>query len=85
MTEQTGAFGPRAVYHVEVTRRQVDVVLHAWPDAVPIWGPGSTAGFVVTLDRRGAPSDVELKIEGLPDGWTGSTAIAEGGNRRVRA
>ncbi len=79
VTEQTGAFGPRAVYHVEVTRRQVDVVLHAWPDAVPVWGPGSTAGFVVTLDRRGAPSDVDLKIEGLPDGWTGSTAIAEGG------
>lgn len=79
VTEQTGAFGPRAVYHVEVTRRQVDVVLHAWPDAVPVWGPGATAGFIVTLDRRGAPSDVELKIEGLPDGWIGSTAIAEGG------
>lgn len=79
VTEQTGVFGPRAVYHIEVTRRQVDVVLHAWPDAVPVWGPGSTAGFVVTLDRRGAPSDVDLKIEGLPDGWTGSTAIAEGG------
>ena len=78
VTEQTGTFGPRAVYHVEVTRREVDVVLHAWPDAVPIWGPGSTAGFIVTIDRHGAPSDVELKIEGLPDGWTGSTAISEG-------
>ncbi|MBA4016922.1 MAG: hypothetical protein C0483_07035 [Pirellula sp.] len=80
VTEQTGTFGPRAVYHVEVTRRQVDVLLHAWPDAVPVWGPGTTAGFLVTLDRRGAFSNVELKVEGLPDGWTGSTVIAEGGS-----
>ncbi|MBN8627688.1 MAG: PPC domain-containing protein [Planctomycetes bacterium] len=79
VTEQTGTFGPRAVYHVSVTPREVDVALHAWPDAVPIWGPGATCGFYVTLDHMGAKNDVELRIEGLPEGWQGSTVLAQGG------
>jgi hypothetical protein len=77
--EQTGTFGPRAVYHVSVTPREVDVALHAWPDAVPIWGPGATCGFYVTLDHMGAKNDVELRIEGLPAGWQGSRVLAQGG------
>ncbi|MGC3969930.1 MAG: DVUA0089 family protein [Pirellulales bacterium] len=81
VSEQTGTFGPRAVYHVSVTPRSVDVALHAWPDAVPIWGPGATGGFYVTLDRIGAKNDVELRIEGLPDGWQGSKVLAQGGDQ----
>ncbi|MBL9094399.1 MAG: PPC domain-containing protein [Planctomycetaceae bacterium] len=86
VTEQTGTFGPRAVYHLEVFDRTVDVKLHAWPDAVPVWGPGGTAAFVVTLDRFGAKPDVELRIVGLPDGWQAGGTIAAGGElNRTRA
>lgn len=79
VTEQSGAFGERAVYHLSVVRRKVDIRLHAWPDAVPIWGPGSTAALVTTIERSGAPSAVELSVEGLPSGWVGHASFAEGG------
>jgi hypothetical protein len=46
---------------------------------VPIWGPGSTAALVTTIERSGAPSAVELSVEGLPSGWVGHASFAEGG------
>ena len=79
VSEQTGASGQRAVYHLTVAPREVDLRLHAWPDGVPIWGPGNTAAFVVTIDRLGAKPDVDLVIEGLPPGWVGSASHAPGG------
>jgi len=75
--EQTGSFGPRAVYHLAITPIDPAPTLHVWPDSVAVWGPGSTAGFVVTVDRKAFnPNDFELYIEGLPPGWTGSTSVA---------
>jgi hypothetical protein len=75
--EQTGSFGPRAVYHLSIDAVDPTPVLHVWPDSVAVWGPGSTAGFCVTVDRRSFnPNDFELSIEGLPAGWIGSTSLA---------
>lgn len=71
---QSGLAGPRAVYRLTLQPLQPDFVLHQWPDAVPIWGPGSSAAFVIQLMHWGElDADVELRIEGLPEGWTGST------------
>jgi hypothetical protein len=80
VAEQTGASGPQAVYHLTLARSVPGIQLHAWPDGVPIWGPGSTAGFLVTIGRVGAKPDVDLTIEGLPPGWIGSTSFALGGD-----
>lgn len=79
VSQQSGTFGDRAVYHLSILDRKVDVRLHAWPDAVPIWGPGNTSAMVVTVERFGAPSAVELAVEGLPPGWSGSAGYAPGG------
>jgi hypothetical protein len=74
--DQSGAAGARAMYRLTVQPLQPDFVLHQWPDAVPIWGPGTTAAFVVQLMHWGGlDADVVLRVEGLPDGWIGSTGI----------
>ncbi|MFN0198373.1 MAG: pre-peptidase C-terminal domain-containing protein [Planctomycetaceae bacterium] len=83
--EQTASGGPRSVYRLTVAPAEPDFVLDIYPDAVPIWGPGTTASFLVRVDRfDGLTSDIELKVEGLPEGWVGSTAIAnwQNGDRR---
>lgn len=75
VSEQSGASGPRCVYRLSATRTEPDFRLYQWPDAVPVWGPGSTAGFVVETHRMGGlTTDVQLTIEGLPEGWVGSTS-----------
>lgn len=75
VSEQSGASGPRCVYRLTATRLEPDFRIYQWPDTVAVWGPGSTAGFVVETHRLGGlKADVELHIEGLPDGWTGSTS-----------
>lgn len=75
--EQSGAGGPRAVYRLSLSTDKPDFTLYQWPDAVPVWGPGTTAAFVVEIHRFGGlKHDVEISIEGLPDGWTGSTTTA---------
>lgn len=84
VAEQTGASGAGAVYHLTLARSKPEIVLHAWPDGVPIWGPGGTAGFVVTVGRMGTKPDVDLAIEGLPPGWTGSVSHAVGGETAPR-
>lgn len=77
LVEQSGSVGPRAVYRLTVSKDEPDFTLYQWPDCVPVWGPGSTAGFVVEIHRFGnLKEDVELSIEGLPAGWTGSTSTA---------
>jgi hypothetical protein len=84
VVDQTGASGPLANYHLTILQSAPAIHLHAWPDGVPIWGPGSTAGFVVTIGRVGAKPDVDLSIEGLPSGWTGSVSYAMGGETAPR-
>lgn len=79
VTEQTASGGPRAVYRLTISSAEPDFELNLYPDAVPIWGPGTTAAMVVHAERLdGLSSDIELTVEGLPDGWTGSTAISNG-------
>lgn len=66
-----GAVGPRAVYRLSCEPFPADFQLLHWPDAVPIWGAGTTAAFVVEfLGSGGMNSDIELRVEGLPAGWS---------------
>jgi len=45
-------------------------MLFQWPDAVPIWGPGTTAtGIVNVMSHGGWNSDIELQVVGLPADW----------------
>src|SRR5690606_3346475 len=79
LSENTGAAGDRAVYRLTVSEAAPDFRMYAWPDGVPVWGPGTTSGFVVKVERFPVlPSDVEISIEGLPPGWTGSTTFSLG-------
>lgn len=77
VTEQSGVHGPRAVYRLTIEEERPEFRLSHFPDAVPIWGPGSTACVMVRIDRfGGCNDDVELSIEGLPAGWSSSTATS---------
>ena len=77
VSDQNSTSGPRAVYRLTVSPLQPDFRLHQWPDAVPVWGPGSSAAFVVEVRRWGGlTADIQLKVEGLPPGWKGCTGIA---------
>ncbi|MCA9117080.1 MAG: hypothetical protein KDA79_18540, partial [Planctomycetaceae bacterium] len=83
LAEQSGVRGPRAVYRLTVQDNRPDFDMYQWPDAVTVWGPGTTAAFVVETHRHGnLKGDIELTIEGLPEGWTGSTATAFGADYR---
>ena len=74
--EQSGAVGPRAVYRLTVEPLRPDYILYQWPDAVPVWGAGTTSAFVVQVFHWGGlTGDIRLRIEGLPDGWTGSESV----------
>lgn len=73
LRDQSGNFGPHAVYRLAIQDSAPPFVLYQWPDAVPIWGPGTTASFIVELYHWGLQSDIELRVEGLPKGWTGSS------------
>ncbi|MCA9069894.1 MAG: PPC domain-containing protein, partial [Planctomycetaceae bacterium] len=65
LSEQSGAGGPRAVYRLSITPDAPDFALYQWPDAVPVWGSGTTAAFVVEIHRFGGlKNDVEISIEG---------------------
>ena len=75
VSHQGGAGGPRAVYRLTATPVVPDFILDQWPDAVPVWGAGSTASFVVEMRHWGRfNSELEVRVEGLPAGWEGSTA-----------
>jgi Bacterial pre-peptidase C-terminal domain len=78
--EAAGLSGPRAVYRLTARLTTPDFQLWQFPDGVPIWGPGSTAGLIVKIERlAGYEGNVELSIEGLPPGWKGSTSTSFGG------
>lgn len=77
VTEQSGVHGPRAVYRLTIEEERPEFRLSHFPDAVPIWGPGSTACVMVRIDRfGGCNDDVELAVEGLPAGWSSSSATS---------
>lgn len=70
-----GSSGPRSVYRLTVEPLLPDFRLYQWPDAVPIWGPGTTAALIVeVLKWNGLQSDIAVRVEGLPPGWKGSVA-----------
>jgi len=78
LTDQNGTAGPLALYRLTIAPLVPDFRLNQWPDAVPIWGPGTTASFVVQVQRWGGlKGDIKLRIEGLPPGWKGSVGIAQ--------
>lgn len=78
LTDQNGTAGPLALYRLTIAPLTPDFRLNQWPDAVPIWGPGTTASFVVQVQRWGGlKGDIKLRIEGLPTGWKGSVGIAQ--------
>lgn len=79
LTEQSSLNGPRAVYRLTVREAKPDFHLRHFPDAIPIWGPGSTAAVLVKVDHfADFNDDVECSIEGLPDGWKSSSAVSLG-------
>ena len=70
-----GSAGPRSVYRLTVEPLLPDFLIYQWPDAVPIWGPGTTAALIVEILKwNGLQSDIAVRIEGLPPGWKGSVA-----------
>lgn len=70
-----GSSGPRSVYRLTVEPLLPDFRLYQWPDAVPIWGPGTTAALIVeVLKWNGLQNDIAVRVEGLPPGWKGSVA-----------
>ncbi len=78
VSEQSGSFGKRAVYRLSVYKTAPNFRIFQWPDAVPIWGSGSSTAFVIETHRLGGfKEDVELTVEGLPAGWTGSTVRSQ--------
>lgn len=75
VAEQSGTSGSRAVFRLSMFETEPDFRIYQWPDALPVWGPGSTSAFVVETHRMGGlKEDIELSVEGLPDGWTGSVS-----------
>lgn len=71
--DQSGSSGPGACYLLSAEPLVPDFALYQWPDGVPVWGPGTTAAFVVQLMHWGGlEGELEARIEGLPEGWQGS-------------
>jgi len=76
VSEQTGSAGPNAIYRLDVELLEPGFRLYQWPDAVPVWGAGSTASLIVDMEHWGGlRSPVTVHIEGLPDGWQGSSTV----------
>lgn len=79
VTDQGGSGGSRAVYRLTAKPTAPDFELYLYPDGVPVWGPGSTAAFVVKVVRLdGLAGDITLSVEGLPKGWAASHAVSRG-------
>lgn len=77
VSEQTGTGGPRAVYRLSVSDGAPDFRVVHFPDSIPVWGPGTTAAVLVKVERHGEfQEDVEMSIEGLPEGWKSTKAIS---------
>lgn len=70
LTNGSGVYGAASVYRLTAEPFVPDFTMFQWPDAVPIWGPGTTATFLVqTFTWGGLDSDVQISVEGLPAGW----------------
>lgn len=70
VTSGSGVYGKSSIYRLTCEPWLPDFCVFAWPDAVPIWGPGATATFVVqAFTWAGFDSDLEFRVEGLPAGW----------------
>jgi hypothetical protein len=79
VSDQSGNSGPRAVYRLTVANSQPGFELFMFPDGVPVWGPGSTAGLLVKVNRLdNMAGDIGLAVEGLPAGWASSPSVACG-------
>lgn len=79
VAEMNAAAGPQAIYRLTARPALPDFQLILFPDAAPIWGPGSTSAVLVKLERQaGLVADIELAVEGLPTGWTGSRVVNVG-------
>lgn len=77
LTEQTGVGGPRAIYRFSVSDGAPDFRVVHFPESIPVWGPGTTAAVLVKVERHGEfPEDVEVSIEGLPEGWKSTKAVS---------
>lgn len=77
LVEQSGVGGQRSVYRFSASEAVPDFKMLLFPDAVPVWGPGSTAALLVRIDRLADFNEtVDLTVEGLPPGWTGSTSTS---------
>lgn len=77
VSEQSGISTSRAVYRLTVDEDRPDFHLSHFPDAAPIWGPGSTACVLVRIDRfSGCNDDIEVTVEGLPASWSTRSATS---------
>jgi hypothetical protein len=85
VSDQSGSYGPRAVYRLTIKEAHPDFELYQHPDAVPVWGPGTTAGVLIKVVRWDNMNDeVVLTVEGLPAGWTASTGTSRSYNSQPR-
>ena len=79
VSEQNGAGGPRAIYRLMVRPSRPDFRVTHFPDAVPIWGPGTTACVMARIDRYAdCQEDIEVSITGLPEGWKTASGVSLG-------
>lgn len=79
ISDQAGANGPRAIYRLTLDDTRPDYRLTHFPDAMPIWGPGSTACILVRADRFfGHNDDIEISVVDLPPGWKAGTNTSLG-------
>ena len=64
------------MYRLTARLAEPDFEMQLYPDGVPVWGPGTTAAVLVKVDRaHGLNSDIQLQIEGLPEGWVSRPAV----------
>ncbi len=85
VTDQSGAYGPQAMYRLSVQEDRPDFRLLHFLDGVPIWGPGSSACMIVRVIREsGFNEDIEVSVVGLPAGWSSKSATSLGSTAERR-
>jgi hypothetical protein len=79
VSDQNGLDGHRAIYRLTVNEAHPDFRVTHFPDAVPIWGPGTTACVMARIDRfADCQDDIEVSVTGLPEGWATCSATSLG-------
>ena len=79
VSEQNGAGSPYAIYRLTIHEARPDFRVTHFPDAVPIWGPGTTACVMARVDRFAeCQDDIEVEVLGLPEGWVTQSATSLG-------